>query len=231
MDPPTARRPAWQRLDGRHDPSRFPRPPNRRRRRPRRVGCLSRPAIAADADKPAPASPEAIQFFEAKIRPVLADNCFRCHGPSKQRGGLRLDNRADALAGGDNGKAVVPGNTADSLLLQAVTESNPDLKPMPPPPNAKLSTQQIADLTQWVKMGAPWPGQEKAVAAASDHPPRQIRDHRQGPRPLGVSAGQAAGRARRQEHGLGRQPHRRLHPRQAGGERAATRTRRPRSAS
>ena len=124
-------------------------------------------AAAADADRPAPASPEAVQFFEARIRPVLADNCQRCHGPSKQRGGLRLDSRADAMAGGDNGKAVVPGDPANSLLLQAITESNPDLKPMPPPPNTKVSAQQIADLTQWIRMGAPWPGQEKTVTAGS----------------------------------------------------------------
>ncbi len=125
------------------------------------------PAGAADADKPAPASPEAVQFFESKIRPLLADNCFRCHGPAKQRGGLRLDNRSDLLTGGDNGKDVIPGDVDNSLLLQAVAQTNPDLKPMPPPPNARLSAQQIADLTQWVKMGAPWPGQEKTVASVS----------------------------------------------------------------
>ncbi len=124
-------------------------------------------AAAAEADKPAPASTEAIQFFETKIRPVLADNCFRCHGPSKQRGGLRLDNRADALTGGDNGKDIVPGDVDGSLLLQAIAQTDPDLKPMPPPPNAKLSAAQIADLTQWIKIGAPWPGQEKAVASTS----------------------------------------------------------------
>jgi mono/diheme cytochrome c family protein len=131
------------------------------------LACAVRPATAADPDKPAPASPESIQFFETKIRPVLADNCFKCHGPSKQRGGLRLDSRGDALVGGDNGKDILPGNPTDSLLLQAVAQSNPDLKPMPPPPAAKLSTQQIADLTQWVKIGAPWPGQEKTVVTAS----------------------------------------------------------------
>jgi len=125
-------------------------------------GMFACAAAAANADKPAP---EAVQFFEAKVRPVLSDNCFKCHSASKQRGGLRLDTRSNALVGGDNGKAVVPGDADNSLLLQAVTRSNPDLKPMPP--SGKLTPQQIADLTQWVKMGAPWPGQEKAVAATS----------------------------------------------------------------
>ena len=139
-------------------------------------GCLGASALglligaahcsAADAEKPAPASPEAVQFFETSVRPVLADHCYKCHGPKKQRSGLRLDSRADALTGGDNGKAVVPGDVANSLLIQVITKSNPDLKPMPPPPG-KLSPKQIADLTQWVKMGAPWPGQEKAVASTS----------------------------------------------------------------
>jgi hypothetical protein len=130
------------------------------------LGVLAHVAAAAEPDRPAPASPEAVQFFEAKIRPLLADNCYKCHGP-KQRGGLRLDNRADALAGGDNGKDIIPGDTENSLLLQAIAQTNPDLKPMPPPPNAKLSALQIADLTQWVKMGAPWPGQEKTIASSS----------------------------------------------------------------
>ena len=74
--------------------------------------------------------------------------------------------RADAMTGGDNGKAVIPGDAENSLLIQVIAHTNPDLKPMPPPPG-KLSPKQIADLTQWVKIAAPWPGQEKTVAAAS----------------------------------------------------------------
>jgi mono/diheme cytochrome c family protein len=125
---------------------------------------VAAPLRAADADKPP--SPEAVAFFETKVRPVLADHCFKCHGEAKQRGGLRLDSRADLLAGGDKGKVVIPGNVEESRLLQAVNRDD-DIKPMPPPPADKLSPQQVADLTQWVKMGAPWPGSDKAAPKSS----------------------------------------------------------------
>ena len=81
-------------------------------------------AVAADA-----ISPESLQFFESKIRPVLARHCYSCHSAeAKTRmGGLSLDSRDGALRGGQRGEAVVPGSTADSLLLQALSyESDPE---------------------------------------------------------------------------------------------------------
>ena len=79
--------------------------------------CLS-PAIAADpAAKP---SPEAIEFFEKKVRPVLADMCYSCHGEKKQSAGLRLDTAAGMKAGADNGPVVVPGAPEKSRLIAAI---------------------------------------------------------------------------------------------------------------
>jgi hypothetical protein len=101
-------------------------------------------------------------LFESKIRPLLADNCFKCHGDAKQRGGLRLDSRATLLTGGDQGPAIVPGKPELSLLISAVNYDG-DLKM---PPTKKLSKEQIAHLTRWVRMGAPWPGDAQASAAA-----------------------------------------------------------------
>ena len=123
------------------------------------LAALAPHAAAEGAAKP---SPEAVAFFESKVRPVLAENCFNCHGPKKQRGGLRLDARAPALAGGDRGPALVPGKPEQSLLLKAVRHED-DLKM---PPTKKLPREQVAALRRWVQMGAPWPGAEAAAKAA-----------------------------------------------------------------
>jgi mono/diheme cytochrome c family protein len=122
--------------------------------------CLFLPVAARTAEpKPSPAQAE---FFEKSVRPVLADNCFDCHGPRKQKGGLRLDSRAALLSGGDSGPAVVPGKPDKSLLITAVHyDDNPRM-----PPRNKLKPEQIAALTDWVKQGAPWP-----AAAAEIRPP------------------------------------------------------------
>jgi cytochrome c553 len=109
------------------------------------------------ADKPP--TPQQLRFFETRVRPVLAANCFRCHGPDVQKSGLRLDSRAEILEGGDQGPAIVPGRPEKSLLLRAVRQVDASLKM--PPNKKKLSARQIADLTLWVKMGAPWPAAEK----------------------------------------------------------------------
>src|SRR5258705_10803299 len=98
-----------------------------------------------------------IDFFENKIRPLLANNCYKCHSQNaeKVKGGLLLDTRDGGLAGGNTGPAIVPGNPDKSLLIQAVRYTNPDLQM--PPKGEKLSEAQVADLVAWVKMGAPDP--------------------------------------------------------------------------
>jgi hypothetical protein len=127
---------------------------------------LSGPPWAA-ADEPTTVD---VRFFEAKVRPILADHCLKCHGEAKQRGGLRLDSRAAVLAGGGRGAAVVPGRPSESILLQAVGHET-DLKM---PPTKKLAWQQIADLTRWVQIGAPWTAGEKVTASGTLQGPFQI---------------------------------------------------------
>src|SRR5256714_3723111 len=102
-------------------------------------------------------SPDGREFFEKKIRSLLAENCFKCHSATseKLKGGFRLDSKEFALKGGESGKlAIVPGEAEKSLLIEAVRYNDTDLQM---PPKKKLSQQQIDDLTAWVKMGAPWP--------------------------------------------------------------------------
>ena len=107
-------------------------------------------AAAKPAEKP---NPGAAEFFERKVRPVLAERCFSCHGPKKQMAGLRLDSRDALLKGSDNGPVLVPGQPDKSALIAAIRHSG-DVKM---PPKGKLSPAVVADLSAWVKMGAPWP--------------------------------------------------------------------------
>src|SRR5262249_51340233 len=97
----------------------------------------------------------ALEFFEKKVRPILAEHCFKCHSTQakKLRGGLHLDSRAGLLTGGDTGPVLLPGQPEKSRLIEAVRYTNVDLRM---PPKGKLPDSAIADLVAWVKMGAPW---------------------------------------------------------------------------
>jgi hypothetical protein len=115
---------------------------------------------AAPADTRQTGSAEGLEFFETRIRPVLVDTCYKCHGPEaaeagKLKGELRLDSREGMLKGGESGKpAVVPGNADASLLVRALRHTDPDLQM---PPKKKLAERQIADFVTWVNLGAPDP--------------------------------------------------------------------------
>lgn len=107
---------------------------------------------------------DAADFFEKNIRPALHDQCFKCHGAEKQKGGLRLDSREALLRGGDSGPAIVPGNGSGSLLIKALRHSSDDLK-MPPPKEApKFSDGVISNFETWINAGASFP----AASAKAD---------------------------------------------------------------
>lgn len=122
-------------------------------------------AVALSA-RPAPPdpvpTPAQADFFETRIRPVLAQNCLMCHGKDTQKSGLRLDSLAAMKAGGNSGPAIVPGDPAKSLLIRAVHQTGPIKMP---PTGIKLPDNEIADLEAWVKMGAPWPESSPAAKA------------------------------------------------------------------
>jgi mono/diheme cytochrome c family protein len=101
---------------------------------------------------------EKIEFFETRVRPVLAANCFSCHTDNKL-GGLRVDSRVALLEGGKSGPAIVPGRPEQSLLLKAVSQVDPKLKM--PLGGGKLSDREIADLKYWIQtMAAFWPTED-----------------------------------------------------------------------
>jgi len=100
-------------------------------------------------------APEQLEFFEKKVRPVLAAHCFACHSSAqKHKANLTLDTKAGLLKGGDSGPAVVPKDPGKSRLVKAISYQDDVLRM---PPKGKLTGEQIADLTKWVEMGAPWP--------------------------------------------------------------------------
>ena len=119
---------------------------------------------------PASADAEGADFFERRIRPILADRCYACHGPHAGEGqaGLRLDSLAGMLRGGRSGPAVVPGNAGGSLLVHAVNHDTS----LQMPPKEKLPIDDVVALTKWVDDGAVWP--DTAAVAVSGRRPGTV---------------------------------------------------------
>jgi hypothetical protein len=116
------------------------------------------PAMASNAGA---GEADPTQFFQGKIHPILVDKCFKCHSEEsgKHKGGLTLDTREAALKGGETGPGFTPGDPGASLLIKAVLYTDDNLQM--PPKGEKLSDREIADLTAWVKMGAPYAAKAK----------------------------------------------------------------------
>jgi hypothetical protein len=112
------------------------------------------------------------EFFEAKIRPVLATKCYGCHNSKlkEPKGYLVLDSKAGVMKGGTLGPAIVPGNPEQSKLIHALRYSDPHLQM---PPSGKLDDQIIADFEQWIAGGAPDPRVETVDGAG---PKRRVVD-------------------------------------------------------
>ncbi|MCI0745892.1 MAG: PSD1 and planctomycete cytochrome C domain-containing protein [Verrucomicrobia subdivision 3 bacterium] len=111
-------------------------------------------------------SPAAEPAIGAQVRAVFEEKCFSCHGPEKQKGGLRLDSREAVLGGGDSGAAILPGKGLASLLYSNVAGLNPDT--IMPPKGERLTSNQVALIVSWIDRGAPWP-EGVASAAKSAH--------------------------------------------------------------
>ena len=118
------------------------------------------PANAQDKQTPT-LNPADVEFFEAKIRPVLVKHCYECHSAESKtvQGGLLLDNANALRHGGDSGAGLVPGNPDDSLLLSAIKYDSFEM-----PPKKRLPESVVADFESWIKRGA-------ADPRAGDHTP------------------------------------------------------------
>jgi len=115
----------------------------------------------------AKATPDQVSFFESKVRPLLADNCFRCHGGDsnkKPKAGLDLTSLEGLLRGGESGSALVPNELEKSRIIEAVRYRNEN---MSMPPKKPLDPAGVKVLEDWVEMGAPWPGFEGEILITS----------------------------------------------------------------
>ena len=117
-----------------------------------------------------------LNFFEAKIRPVLIRECYGCHSnqSGNVRGGLRLDTREVMLIGGSSGPAIVPGSVNKSLLFNAMMHDDFVM-----PPKRKLSDSVINDFREWIEMGAPDPRVNKIAKVQSSITDEDIANARE----------------------------------------------------
>lgn len=136
---------------------------------PRLLPALFGIGLAAVAEA-AGLDPAQVEFFENRIRPLLAEHCYECHSAraEKLKGGLRLDTKAGVLQGGTAGPILVAGRPEESLLLQVIKGTAADVEAMPPKKSGgPLKPEQVAAIEEWIRMGAPDPREERAVAARS----------------------------------------------------------------
>ena len=123
--------------------------------------------VRAD-DQQLAAAAQTPEFFEARVRPILAAACYECHAEDA-KGDLRVDSRDALLRGGESGPAIVPGNPDQSLLVQAVRQADP-AAPRMPKGKSKLKPEDIEVLVEWVRAGAQWPASAAAPAAPAATP-------------------------------------------------------------
>ena len=125
---------------------------------------LSIPLLAAITLPAGAITPQEAEFFEKSIRPVLVEQCYKCHGPEKQKGSLRVDSRAAILKGTDDGPVIVPGKPEESEFIKSLKHIG-DSK-MPEKAD-KLPDAQIEAMSQWIRMGMPWPENDKAATPSA----------------------------------------------------------------
>src|SRR5688572_20589117 len=100
------------------------------------------------------ANPQDSEFFEKRVRPILVERCYACHGEKIQWGGLRVDLPEGLQKGGARGPALVAGKPEESLLIKAISHKDDQLQM---PPAGKLPDDEVTALTEWIRMGAPGP--------------------------------------------------------------------------
>jgi Protein of unknown function (DUF1553)/Protein of unknown function (DUF1549)/Planctomycete cytochrome C len=135
------------------------------------VGLLLVPCLMYLAKEPAASAPVSIPpaaslkvDFVRDIQPILSQSCYACHGPAMQMSSFRLDQKQSAMAGGNSGQVIKPGDSANSKLIHLVAGVLKDA--VMPPEGERLSKEQIGLLRAWIDQGAGWP-EEKVSSAES----------------------------------------------------------------
>jgi hypothetical protein len=139
----------------------------------------SKPSPEKPAVSETKSSTEQNAFFEKKIRPVLAEKCYKCHAENSEKikGGFVLDTREGIRRGGDSGPGVVPGDLVKSLVIESLRYTNKDMQMPPEKSGGKLPDSVIADFEQWVRMGAPDPRDGKASVVKSEWDTEKAKNH------------------------------------------------------
>ena len=121
-------------------------------------------------------SREELNFFEAKIRPVLIKECYGCHSAKTgaTKGGLMVDTKDALLMGGDSGPAITPGDLDESLLWGSINHEDYNM-----PPGKMLSDKVIEDFKKWIEMGAPDPRVMKVTEIKSEITPEDVAKGRE----------------------------------------------------
>src|SRR5262245_31073688 len=130
------------------------------------VSCLE----AAVAGELPPAAARKVDYIK-DIEPIFSARCYDCHGPKKQESSLHLDTRTGAMKGGESygEKAIIPGDSAQSVLVQAVAHAHSELKM--PKKGERLTPEEVGLIRAWIDQGAEWG--ESAAAAAAKKDPKQ----------------------------------------------------------
>ena len=124
------------------------------------------------ASAPAPGIPGTVmsgyaaEYFQKKVQPIFVEHCFECHANGRRKGGLSMATLHDFLEGGNEGLVLIPGDVAKSALIPAIRWEAHD-EELNMPPKKRLSEAEVATLTKWVDMGAPWPLSNAAIPAES----------------------------------------------------------------
>ena len=105
--------------------------------------------------------------FAGDVQPIFSKHCWSCHGSEKQEAGLRLDRSDLAMLGGDSGKAIVTGDSAQSRLIHYVSAT--DSEKVMPPEGPRLSPEEVSVLRKWIDRGAIWPDDPSANAVKKSH--------------------------------------------------------------
>jgi uncharacterized membrane protein len=107
-----------------------------------------------DVSKLPPPSDRKGLTFAKDVKPIFEKSCFKCHGPEKAKGDLRLDSQAAAVKGSENGKVLEPGKSAKSLLVHAVARLNDDIAMPPADKGDPLTKEQVGLIRAWIDQGA-----------------------------------------------------------------------------
>jgi Protein of unknown function (DUF1553)/Protein of unknown function (DUF1549)/Planctomycete cytochrome C len=153
----------------------------------RRLCLVASLLVCATRDAAGGTDDPGIEFFESRVRPLLAEHCYGCHSAKaeKLKAGLWVDSREGLLKGGESGPAVVAGKPEQSRLIEAVRYSSPELQM---PPRGRLSDEQVAALVRWVELGAPWSDGVQATAPTGRSDMGQRRATHWAWRPVRASA-------------------------------------------